>query len=345
MSDIKKLYFFKPNDWFIILLVICVHIMGITTLIYAHSATSVNTHITQKSPIILINNAIPNTSIVIKKMHSKPLSTSVNSDIVHTFKQIKQVNQSLSKPSVSKSLLSKSITIKSTPPVMPVKSNRFNQLIQTVKQPITSPTILSLPIATQSTPLQSKSPTSVQINKDLHTIQPMNHIQFKDNVSNPTNHAIKTANPPEMVPDTKQLDIQTVKDSSEQSNDTHTSGKSGSSKQVALNHASDTLEKTTQATVKTSAIFNADYLNNPAPIYPNISRLRGETGKVLLRVQVNTEGRPSRIDMHRSSGNQSLDEAAIKAVNKWNFIPAKVDGSPINSTVIVPIEFKLDELD
>jgi periplasmic protein TonB len=108
------------------------------------------------------------------------------------------------------------------------------------------------------------------------------------------------------------------------------------------NNSNTSTETIAPASVKTPVIFNAGYLNNPPPVYPNISRMRGETGKVLLRVEVNREGRANKVELHRSSGSQKLDEAAIRVVNTWNFVPAKVDGVAITSTVIVPIDFQLD---
>jgi protein TonB len=38
-----------------------------------------------------------------------------------------------------------------------------------------------------------------------------------------------------------------------------------------------------------------------------------------------------------------LDESAIDAVEKWKFIPAKRGETPIASSVIVPIIFKLND--
>jgi protein TonB len=37
-----------------------------------------------------------------------------------------------------------------------------------------------------------------------------------------------------------------------------------------------------------------------------------------------------------------LDEAAVSAVEGWRFVPAKRGDTPVASTVMVPINFKLD---
>jgi len=41
-------------------------------------------------------------------------------------------------------------------------------------------------------------------------------------------------------------------------------------------------------------------------------------------------------------GPGGLDEAAIEAVRKVRFQPGKSSGNPVDTTVIVPIEFKLN---
>lgn len=92
---------------------------------------------------------------------------------------------------------------------------------------------------------------------------------------------------------------------------------------------------------ETKPLFNAAYLNNPAPKYPRVSRRRGETGKVLLKVNVSPQGRAAEVKLYRSSGSRHLDKAAHQTVTRWQFVPAKRGNTPISAWVIVPIEFKL----
>lgn len=93
----------------------------------------------------------------------------------------------------------------------------------------------------------------------------------------------------------------------------------------------------------TQARYDADYLNNPAPGYPPLSRRLGEEGRVLLRVQVSADGKPVNVEMKRSSGFPRLDEAAIKAAAKWRFVPARQGDSALTSWVEVPIQFSLQK--
>lgn len=65
------------------------------------------------------------------------------------------------------------------------------------------------------------------------------------------------------------------------------------------------------------------------PSYPWLSRRNNETGKVLLRVQVNTQGKATIIQIKQSSGSSRLDNAAVTHVQNSAFIPAQQDGNPL----------------
>lgn len=85
-----------------------------------------------------------------------------------------------------------------------------------------------------------------------------------------------------------------------------------------------------------AARYDADYLNNPAPGYPPLSRRMGEEGQVLVRVQVSAAGEVLSVELKQSSGFARLDEAALKAVAKYRFTAiGRV------SSVVVPIKFNL----
>ncbi|HEY9191472.1 MAG TPA: energy transducer TonB [Methyloversatilis sp.] len=87
--------------------------------------------------------------------------------------------------------------------------------------------------------------------------------------------------------------------------------------------------------------FNADYLINPAPAYPPLSRRMNEEGRVLLRVMVDADGNPSALEIHTSSGFPRLDQAALDAVRRWKFVPARRGDEAIAGAVNVPIDFRL----
>jgi protein TonB len=88
-------------------------------------------------------------------------------------------------------------------------------------------------------------------------------------------------------------------------------------------------------------IFDAEYLNNEAPYYPQAAKNRGIQGNILLEVTVKTDGTALNIRIIKSSGSSILDEAALSAVRDWKFVPARRAGEIVQANVIVPVEFKL----
>lgn len=94
----------------------------------------------------------------------------------------------------------------------------------------------------------------------------------------------------------------------------------------------------------TQARFDADYLRNPAPPYPPLSRRLGEEGRVILRVLVTPQGTAEQVEIKTSSGSARLDESARSTVlRSWKFVAAKRGDQPIQSWVQVPIIFKLEQ--
>jgi periplasmic protein TonB len=95
------------------------------------------------------------------------------------------------------------------------------------------------------------------------------------------------------------------------------------------------------AGTSSAAIYDADYLRNPAPEYPSASRRSREQGKVRLDVTVTPEGRASDIRIRQSSGYERLDDAALATVRSWRFVAARRGSEAVTAQVIVPIEFRL----
>jgi protein TonB len=87
--------------------------------------------------------------------------------------------------------------------------------------------------------------------------------------------------------------------------------------------------------------FGVAYLKNPPPEYPLISRRLGEKGHVMLKVLVNAAGEAESVALETGSGSDRLDQAAIEAVKKWRFVPAKRNGQALSAYVLVPLNFGL----
>lgn len=82
---------------------------------------------------------------------------------------------------------------------------------------------------------------------------------------------------------------------------------------------------------------------NAQPEYPRDAQRRGLSGRVLLRVDVAADGTATNVDFVQRSGAPELDRAAMNAVRKWRFAPARSDGKPVASSVNVPVDFVLPE--
>ena len=85
------------------------------------------------------------------------------------------------------------------------------------------------------------------------------------------------------------------------------------------------------------------YHTNPRPDYPLPSLRRREEGIVLLDVQVQADGTPAAIALNRSCGHPLLDRAALDAVRRWTFEPARAAGLPVASLIVIPVRFSLAE--
>ncbi len=92
----------------------------------------------------------------------------------------------------------------------------------------------------------------------------------------------------------------------------------------------------------TPPIFSADYLENPPPAYPAVSRKMREEGRVMLRVHVTMQGTADEVQVRTTSGNSRLDDAAVETVRRWKFVPAKRGNDAVSAWVLIPVSFKLD---
>ena len=77
------------------------------------------------------------------------------------------------------------------------------------------------------------------------------------------------------------------------------------------------------------------------PVYPPASRRLGEEGTGLFRVLVDEKGKPTQVEVLKSSGFPRLDEAAMNAIRKWSFKPAMQSSQPVRSWTRVQVAFQL----
>jgi len=88
---------------------------------------------------------------------------------------------------------------------------------------------------------------------------------------------------------------------------------------------------------------SAAYLHNPPPEYPPVSRMRHETGTVMVRVLIGVDGRAQKGRIAKSSGYPRLDDAAlIAARDRWSYRLNTSGGVSRAMWFDVPIRFALN---
>ena len=73
-----------------------------------------------------------------------------------------------------------------------------------------------------------------------------------------------------------------------------------------------------------------------SPKYPTRALRRGAEGKPLVKVWINKLGKVTKSELIKSSGNDSIDKAALLAANKSTFYPIKID-----TTLKIEYELKI----
>ncbi len=112
--------------------------------------------------------------------------------------------------------------------------------------------------------------------------------------------------------------------------------------QAAPTSAPQVAAVATQTAAPKTLRSGISYLRAPQPQYPSLARKLGEQGTVLLRVFVNEQGHPERVDISQSSGSARLDEAARQAVLRALFKPYSEGGVAQAMFAMVPIKFATD---
>lgn len=77
------------------------------------------------------------------------------------------------------------------------------------------------------------------------------------------------------------------------------------------------------------------------PAYPPRAILLGQQGQVIVRAAIDPRGTPEEVVVWSSSGFPLLDKAAVDAVKRWRFMPARRGGATVAAWVQVPVNFKL----
>ncbi len=86
------------------------------------------------------------------------------------------------------------------------------------------------------------------------------------------------------------------------------------------------------------------FLDQKKPVYPEMARIAGITGKVFVSVLIGEDGRPIKAKVMKRvpADCEVFDAVALKSVMESRYYPGIQNGSPIKVWFTVPIRFQLD---
>jgi protein TonB len=110
---------------------------------------------------------------------------------------------------------------------------------------------------------------------------------------------------------------------------------------LAIVDASPVAEPTTPQPVRiSSGIRPPTRIKDVAPDYPEIARRARVQGIVILEAIIGVDGRVQQARVLRSV--PLLDQAAINAVQSWEYTPTLLDGRPVSIIMTVTVNFRLE---
>ena len=119
--------------------------------------------------------------------------------------------------------------------------------------------------------------------------------------------------------------------------------------QVQVNDAASAPSSAARATQESSTVpaENSEYhLGRVSGFgrskYPNAAKDRGWEGTVTLKVHILADGEIGEVIVTGSSGHDILDEAAADMVKEARATPARRGDKPVDSWVVVPYRFRLE---
>jgi TonB family protein len=83
------------------------------------------------------------------------------------------------------------------------------------------------------------------------------------------------------------------------------------------------------------------FMHKEIPVYPMPARRMGKEGKVVLKLMIDSRGNLLNIEVIEAAGF-GFTEAAVDAIKKSSFTPAKRNGINVAARVLLPIRFRLE---
>jgi protein TonB len=86
---------------------------------------------------------------------------------------------------------------------------------------------------------------------------------------------------------------------------------------------------------------SVDCTQSPQPTYPSTSRTLGEEGTVMLRLQVDEQGHPLRVEVEKSSNHPRLDRSARDTIASSWVCPLRQGRQGYSGWLRVPVVYQL----
>lgn len=116
-------------------------------------------------------------------------------------------------------------------------------------------------------------------------------------------------------------------------------GNAGGSPPISTHSFQSTQDDTSGAALERPVTVE----NMPPPSYPRSAFENSQTGQVMLRVDVDAQGKVSDVRVLSATNPGVFEEVSIAAARQWTYRPALKDGKPVAAAVRIPVTFAMDE--
>ena len=160
-----------------------------------------------------------------------------------------------------------------------------------------------------------------KIEKDLLKINKNNSFQ-KENVEElEKNETLKSIYKKTKIDKSNNKEINKI---NKEKNNLNSSDKTQFKTQRGNKSNQNTIDTPEKGSVKGQSKIKITCLKCVSPKYPTRALRRGAEGKPLVKVWINRLGNVTQSELLKSSGNESIDKAALKAANESEFYPIKI---------------------
>jgi TonB family protein len=232
--------------------------------------------------------------------------------------------------------------IKAQEAVKPVELQKAPEAVRAV-EPLIIPESVK-PVEPQKAPEVTK-PIEPQKPPEVERTAEPQRVPVAEKPAEPQRAPVRTQARPRAEP-AQNTAVNTAQDKPEINADQNKTGLSGPRESAVSSSTQEEISSGTgniamghlqpQSVPSIAAVDSVIVVNRVTPVYPQISRRRGEEGNAVLLANVEN-GRVVKVTIEKSSGIKALDSSALSAVGKWSF------SSDTNITVRIPVSFKLKD--